>query len=434
MSPNTRRSIVIVGGGATGVLLAVHLLRDRGANVQVTLIEKRRELGRGVAYSTCADDHVLNVAAGNMGAFADDPAHFWRWLRTRDLVPEGDRFVFVPRRHYGDYLGTVLADVADDRLVVLTAAATDICGNAVHLDDGAVIAADAVVLATGHDAAPRPAGIRPGSAADTPLPPDASVMIRGAGLSAIDAWLTLADAGHRGPVAIVSRHGRLPLRHLAVDKATLTGVPLGASAHDFMRWFRAAIRAHRGDWRSVVDGLRPYNQGIWQAWPEAERRRFLRHIRPFWNIHRHRLPAAIHDRVVAAIASGRLTIHATRRGAAPDPARFARIYDCTGLFQDIERGSNPLLRSLAARGAIRPDALRIGVDVTTQCAVIARDGAVSDRLFALGPLTRGTFFEIEAVPDIRVQAAALAERLGTSAYFDAVRPSSFSTPAIRPFI
>lgn len=402
MSLDSRRSIVIIGGGASGVLLAAHLLRDRTAPVQVTLVEKRRELGRGLAYSTCADDHVLNVAAGNMGAYADDPAHFWHWLRARDLVPDGDRFVFVPRRHYGDYLGHVLAELADDRLVVLNATAVDIADGEVRLDNGIALAADAIVLATGHNHSPPPP--------DAPSP-DAPVLIRGTGLSAVDTWLGLTDAGHRGPIAMVSRHGRLPLRHRAVDKTTLTGVPLGASAHDFIRWLRAAIRTHGGDWRSVVDGLRPYNQRIWQGWPQVERRRFLRHIRPFWNIHRHRLPAAIHDRLIAAIASGQLTIHSTLRGTASDPAAFAHIYDCTGLFHDIERSSSPLLRRLARRGDIRPDPLHIGVGVTTGGEIIARNGAVSPGLFALGPLTRGTFFEIEAIPDIRVQAAALAERL-----------------------
>lgn len=403
MSPDSRFSIVIIGGGASGVLLAAHLLRDQTAPVQVTLVEKRRELGRGLAYSAIADHHVLNVAAGNMGAYADDPAHFWHWLRARDLVPDGDRFVFVPRRHYGDYLGHVLEQVADDRLIVLNAMAVDIADGEVRLDNGIALAADTIVLATGHKQPPPPP--------DAPLPPDAPVLIRGTGLSAVDTWLSLMDAGHRGPIAMASRHGRLPLRHRAVDKATITGVPVGASAHDFMRWLRAAIRTHGGDWRSVVDGLRPYNQRIWQGWPEAERRRFLRHIRPFWNIHRHRLPAAIHDRLIAAIASGQLTIHSALSGAAPDPAAFARIYDCTGLFHDIERSSNPLLRCLARRGDIRPDPLHIGVDVTIDNEIIARDGAVSPGLFALGPLTRGTFFEIEAIPDIRVQAAALAERL-----------------------
>ncbi len=410
MSPTGRKSIVIIGGGASGVLLAAHLLRDRKARVQVTLIEKRRELGRGVAYSTCADDHVLNVVAGNMSAFPDDPDHFWRWLRARDLVAEGDRFLFVPRRHYGDYLGTVLADAADPRLVVLTATATDVVDGAVQLDNGINLAADAIVLATGHDEAARPGTVRPGSPADTPLPPDAPVLILGTGLSAVDAWLTLSDGGHRGPIALVSRHGRLPLRHRAVERAVIDNVPLGASARDLMRWLRATVRAHGGDWRGMVDGLRPWNQRIWQAWPDHERKRFLRHIRPFWAVHRHRLPPAIHDRLIAAIASGQLSVYSALRGA-PDPAAYARIYDCTGLLQHVERSSNPLLRALAARGDIRPDPQHIGIDVTARCETIARDGGISGSLFALGPLTRGAFFEIEAIPDIRVQAAALAAHL-----------------------
>jgi uncharacterized NAD(P)/FAD-binding protein YdhS len=207
------------------------------------------------------------------------------------------------------------------------------------------------------------------------------------------------------------------------------------SAAEFTRWFRRTVREHPGDWRSVVDALRPFSQRIWQNWGQADRRAFLTRLRPYWNIHRHRLPGAIHDRLAAAIASGRITIRLTLRDEAPDTASYAQIYDCRGLFADMEQSSNRLLEWLIQRGRIRPDPLHIGIDVTPECQIIARDGTPSDLLYALGPLTRGTFFEIEAVPDIRMQAAALARRLNTPDYSAAARrPSSFSTPSISPFM
>jgi uncharacterized NAD(P)/FAD-binding protein YdhS len=178
-----------------------------------------------------------------------------------------------------------------------------------------------------------------------------------------------------------------------------------------------------------VDGLRPHNQSIWQSWSDAERRQFLEHMRPYWNIHRHRLPANIYQPLTRALSAGRLHIEAgrllalerrgngvrvtlRRRGETqPGTLDVARVYDCGGLAVDVERSSNPLLQALVARGIARPDPQHIGLDVSPDCEVLDRSGAVSPRLHAVGPLTRGTFFEIEAIPDIRLQAARLAVKL-----------------------
>ena len=438
-----RLSILIVGGGASGVLLAAHLLRS-ATDIRVTLIERRPQLGRGVAYSTRQLDHVLNVAAPGMSAYADDPDHFWRWLRKRHLVTEAERFVFVPRRHYGSYLADVLAEVEastpshlhivhDECIDLVTTGA----GVEAKLASGASLVARAAVLAVGHETNPARAkgiAVRVGSEADTPLDPEAPVLLLGSGLSMVDAWLSLAEAQHRGPITVVSRHGLLPKAHRQVHPIPLEAadVPFGTELHYFTAWSRDLVEeaAGRGeDWRSVVDALRPFNQRIWQNWSVSSRRRFLSHVRPFWNIHRHRLPPDLHARLVAAVASGQVRLVAgtyldierqgtevratVRRKGAGNLTFFdvARVYDCGGISVDVEQSTNPAIQSLLARGDIRPDSLHIGLEVDPECRTIDRFGTPSDRLLAVGPLTRGTFFEIEAIPDIRVQCADLAGRL-----------------------
>src|ERR1700760_4708371 len=110
MSTQTARRVIIIGGGASGVLLACQLFRDPGYDLRVTLIEKRPQVARGVAYSTLRDEHLLNVHAANMSALPDDPDHFWRWLSARPdrhpLCP--DPYCFVPRRLYGDYIASLI--------------------------------------------------------------------------------------------------------------------------------------------------------------------------------------------------------------------------------------------------------------------------------------------------------------------------------------
>jgi uncharacterized NAD(P)/FAD-binding protein YdhS len=91
----------------------------------------------------------------------------------------------------------------------------------------------------------------------------------------------------------------------------------------------------------------------------------------------------------------------------------ARVVNCSGPGCDYDRIQHPLVRSLLADGQVRPDPLRLGLDVTGNCATRDRHGAISRRLFAVGPVTKGAFWEITAVPDTRDQCESLARHLAT---------------------
>lgn len=444
MSGAGRNSVTIIGGGASGVLLAAHLLRDPQTDIRVTLIERRGQFGQGLAYSANQRDHRVNVPARGMSAFADDPEHFWRWLQGRNYPGAQSSWVFVPRRLYGTYLEHVLAEAGrskQGRLVVLSEEVLSLKENRTGIEtvlaNGTSLASHNAVLAVGHETQPsrgRGIAVRLGSERDTPLDPDASVVILGSGLSMVDTWVSLAEAEHRGPIIVVSRNGLLPKGHRDVPPINIDAadVPFGTSMPYFMAWFRALVRettAACGDWRSVVDGLRPYNQRLWQSWSRHSRRQFLRHLRPWWNIHRHRLPPELHEGLVRAIAQGQVKLIAAEfvgverdgmavratirpRGTnARETLEVARVYDCGGVSVDVMSSSNPVIRDLVATGRAKADELRIGLDVDDNCAVIDSEGRVTERLLVVGPLTRGRFFEIEAIPDIRVQAARLAARI-----------------------
>jgi uncharacterized NAD(P)/FAD-binding protein YdhS len=244
-------SVTIIGGGASGVLLAAHLLRDPARDVRVTLLERRGQYGQGVAYSASQRDHKVNVPARGMSAFPDDPDHFWRWLQARDYPGSESSWVFVPRRLYGVYLEHVLAEAGRSRpgrLLVLAeeALSVHLAGKGVEtlLGNGTSLVSRHVVLAVGHETQPargRGIAVRVGSDRDTPLDPEAPVIILGSGLSMVDAWLSLAQSNHRGPILVVSRNGFLPKGHrdvppLPIDAAD---VPFGTNLPYFLRWFRA---------------------------------------------------------------------------------------------------------------------------------------------------------------------------------------------------
>ncbi|MDX8495954.1 FAD/NAD(P)-binding protein [Mesorhizobium sp. VK22B] len=438
-------SIIIVGGGASGVVLAAHLLKSPNPDLRVTLIEKRPHFGQGMAYSTLLSAHVLNVNASGMSAYADDPTNFARWVLERGLAKPDQGPFYAPRSLYARYLKELLDDLEEreresGRLRLIREESLSIsptsAGVEVALANGTSVVGHLAVLATGHDEQPgafQGRAIRMGSDADTVLDAQAPVLVLGTGLSMVDAFLSLEQRGHRGGIIAVSRRGLLPSPHRKGNpiKLDVADIPLGTQLSYFVGWFRNLIRENQkagGDWRDVVDGLRPFNQKIWQNWPSSAKRRFVEHTKAWWDIHRHRMAPQVYQRVTEAVRSGRIRLVAGRvvdiepndgfvvkiqqRGTqALETLEVARIYDCMGIARDISKTSNGVVRSLVERGLARPDPLRLGLDVTARCELIATDGTVSSKILAVGPLTRGTFFEIDAIPDIRVQSAKLSKQL-----------------------
>lgn len=440
--------VTIIGGGASGVLLAAHLLRSANERLQVTLIEQRAELGAGVAYGTNDRSHLLNVRATNMSAFADDDGHFARWLQhhAAEAAPQAPSpFYFAPRQLYRDYLASLLAPhFASGHLERVRGTAAAIAEDAaaliVRLSDGRIISSDRVVIATGNEGARLPAApwrYDGWQSAEPPaIAPAAPVVMIGTGLTMIDWALSLLNAGHQGSITAISPHGLLAHAHLPTRPLTISAadVPLGQPMHAVTRWIRGEVRkaeATGGDWRSVIDAIRPHTQRLWQSFSVETKRQFLRHARPWWDQHRHRIAPAAAETIASARKRGQLSIVAARlkgfseRGSGVDviidPAKSAAgepkqlyaetVFECRGRSSDITRTENPLLRALLESGQARPDPLLLGIDVTPECAMLDAKGVASQRLFAIGPLTSGVFWESVAVPDIRLQAARIAGQL-----------------------
>jgi uncharacterized NAD(P)/FAD-binding protein YdhS len=440
------RHAIIIGGGASGVLLAYQLLQNADFGFRVTLIEQRPEIGRGPAYHTSNPEHVLNVRAANMSALPDDPEHFWRWLSNR---PEGplcpDPYCFVPRRTYGDYLAGLTASLTSSgsalpRFTILHGQCVDLsegaAGVVVTLADGARCVGDVAVLATGNDSpiAKLPCDTDPWAPPPGAVDKDATVLILGTGLTMVDYVLSLLRDGHRGQIVAMSRRGLLAKAHRRTDPMRIdeSDIPFGASARQLLRWLRGRIDTHMtkdGDWRSVIDAIRPFTQRLWQELPLSSKRRFLEHARAWWDVHRHRMAPEVEMRLAQALAAGRLVpvaakvtgiapnaagalVHYRRRGQSESASlQVGLIVDCTGIVKDPRATGNPLIQRLFEQGLARTDALHIGIDIAEDCAVIDRTGTASRRLFAVGPLTRAAFWEIVAIPDIRNQCAELAARL-----------------------
>ncbi len=441
--------IGIIGGGFSGCLLAVQLLRRAPAGTAITIIESADELGRGAAYGTVNPEHLLNVRAGNMGAFPDDPHDFHAWLSANgDSSPAS---TFMSRMRYGDYVGHVLrAAVADHAGKVSVSFVAGVASAlhagahpAVSLADGRRLTFDRIALCFGNLPPGSPPGVTDAArnsprylhdpwkarGLETILTND-DILIIGSGLTMADVVETLSRRGHRGKIAVISRHGVIPHRHEAAHPLTLPK-PTG-SLLEIFRAVRTTAKdapARGHDWRDVIDALRPWTIDLWRGLSLAERRQFLRHIRAHWDVHRHRVAPAVADTLAHAQQRDQLTVSAgrilsidfkdgafdvaiRRRGeSAVTRTSPAWIVNCTGPQGDYAKTSNPLVRNAVEAGVIRPDPLQLGLDVNDACMVIDATGAASPNISAVGPPTRGVFWEITSVPDIRRACVAMAETL-----------------------
>ncbi|WP_246591754.1 FAD/NAD(P)-binding protein [Nocardioides daeguensis] len=442
-TPRSRTRVAVIGGGASGVLTAINLLvRSDDPGLEVVVHEASGIVGRGVAYGTNDQRHLLNVRARHMSAFPDAPSDLLDWaLRTgRSSDPQG----FLPRADYAIYLQDRLADVADDRLRIRAGRVLDVVPTATGFEvvtERSSSSADAVVLCHGNQP-PRPLATADGAVVpDAPwhvanpwelarlrtLPADARVIVVGTGLTGIDTAITLLEDGPERHVTLVSRNGLLPKPHVGqAHTAWVTKVPDdAATADDIAAAVAEECRAaaERGvGWRAVVDGLRPLTQELWRRLPIAERRRFLEVHARDWEVRRHRMAPEIALRLQGYRYDDRLAVHAGSLHAVEDlggrcrvttnpghePVEVDAVVNCTGPLADVRRSADPLLRALVARGTVAPDPLALGIDATVDGAVVGADGRVVDGLFVVGPPRKGTLWESTAIPEIRGQAAQVA--------------------------
>jgi uncharacterized NAD(P)/FAD-binding protein YdhS len=433
--------IAIIGGGFSGTLTAVHLLRHAAPGTRILLIERSGDVGPGVAYATHDVRHLLNVPAARMSAVAGEPDDLVRWA---DVAPDA----YIPRRVYGEYLRARLASAAarsDARLERMTGEVVRLrparAAIELVLGDGGRVACDRAVLALGNLPGAPPCDLpddprivrdawRPGALEEGG---SASTVIVGSGPTAVDVALSVCGDDPRARVVMVSRHGRLPFAHLPGLRDAAPPPPLPGGALR-LRSLERHVRAHVGwaehagyDWRDVLDGLRPLVPELWGRLSVTDRATFLRERARSWEIRRHRLAPAVGAEVNALLTYGRLSVLAGGVEAVRPRARgvavclgggrtviAARVITCTGAGTDVTATPDPLVRRLLADGHASADALGLGLRATPAGALLDAAGRSDERVWLLGPLRRGELWESTAVRELRDQAETVATGLCAS--------------------
>jgi len=456
--PAQEFTVAVIGGGFTGTTLAAQLVRHTEPSFSVVVIEKSGLPGRGVAYGTECKSHLLNVSAKDMSAFPEDRGHFLRWAKSNcdwDVEPCS----FLPRKEYGRYLGTIFSEAAlsdgKGRLQWKRdeARAFSPTGSGkieIRLRSGARILAETVVLALGNFPSSDP--FLPGRTLASPgHAPDPyfsdpwsdaslegvehlnSILLLGSGLSSVDVAVELRYRGFPGTIHIVSRRGLLPHSHKAHSLwPNFWNEHSPKCVRGLLHLVRDQVReAERQgiDWRGVISCLRQVTPQIWQSLPEAEQRRFLRHVRPYWEVHRHRAAPEVAQLIDDQRSNGRIRLYAgritnyrergsrveityrERKSGAETCLSADRVINCTPPETDCRRLTDPLLTSLLSQGLMRPDPLCLGLETSVDGALIDRDGVVSDSLYAVGSARKGSLWESTAVPEIREQVYQLVQHL-----------------------
>jgi uncharacterized NAD(P)/FAD-binding protein YdhS len=453
-----RTTLVIVGGGFCGTVLAANLLRRPPAEAaDIVLVERGSAMGRGVAYAVREFPYLLNVPAARLSADSRDPLQFLRFAQGR--APDVDGEDFLPRALYGDYLQDLLlqaerAAPAGVRLVRVFDEVRDVTRGggdralAVEFSDRAPIAADRVILALGNPPSPMPpwaAGIsdHPGYRHDPwelpkTLSAQHSVLIVGNGLTMADAASALTQDGGRSPqLHTISRRGLVPLPQTTFRASAVRGngetmLARAGSLRQLLAMVRELTReveTRGGDWREVVTFIRHLAPVLWPRLPTAEQRRFVRHLQAYWDIHRHRMPPQLGDHIASLRRSGRLQVNAgridsvtaagerlmvswrPRGGGGSATLAVDLIVNATGPDYAIKRAAVPLLESLRRTGWVSEDPLNLGLRTARFGACVDAQGRPSEHLFYLGPMLRAGHWESTAATELGAHAEQLAAHL-----------------------
>ena len=457
MVSNSEFSVVIAGGGFCGILTLINLIRKANRHVSITIINSGYPIACGVAFKTYSDKHLLNVEARNMSAFADEPDHFVEWCRNNQSIDIDDEEIpttYFPRNIYGLYLEEIFSNSISEAgnhvsINIIDDEVVDIHHEKKTFDvitgGGKKIRADKIILATGNSE-PGPPVLNDPAFLNSPnyfsnpwcesavngLKNNEDVLIIGGGLTMVDVIIGLREKNFKGKIISLSPHGFniLPHRKAPPQRYILDELSPPYDLETLFRLFYKHIRQARKHGQSgetVVDAIRAKTQEIWKNLSLVDKKKFMAHLRHLWGVARHRLPAEVHEGMKNMIREKKLEVIAGRiqkireceKGieviaqSRKDQTEFilnvSRVINCTGPQTDIRKQNSKLYDSLLKKGMVRPDEMNLGIDASDNYEIIKSDNTVNKSLFAIGSLLKGKLWESTAVPELRIQAARVAD-------------------------
>jgi len=386
MNSQGKKTVAIIGSGASGVscliqLVLKHVVNRCSIRLSIQLYEKKKEFGTGLAYGTGQEGHLLNTKAGLMGIMPGEKLHFVHWMHQHKEAIEKEfpqvsthPDAYPPRMLYGTYVREMLEDylqLAESHGIevvkrqeevidvsILTEKRVRLYTNKDQNDN-----VDYVILATGTPLSTTFSELAHlENFLSSPWPSkhlvqkierkDAVVAIVGSSLTAIDAFITLTENGHLGPITFFSLRGLLP-RVQAATEGTFTRKVLTLSSirklirenrrslrvKDLIRLFRAEVEgalARKIDWsaeermhkdplqlleadikeamsgnsifQNILYSLREESYSIWKLLPVDQKDLFIKWVKPYFDINRHAIPLENGIKLRNALQKGQLSI------------------------------------------------------------------------------------------------------------------------------
>ncbi len=413
---------MVVGGGASGALVAIALQQAGIRSTQIDIAEPSELLGEGLAYQTRDPLHRLNVPAEKMSAIEELPTNFAEWSGAPS-------YTFMPRGTYGTYLRNLL-DVGISHIKEYVVDFAIEPNNQVNVTFASGITKNykALLLAMGHGKARIPEFLMDLPASPRiiqdvwdggDLPQCRNLLCFGTGLTFVDVAMTHLARGPLNTVIAVSGSGNLPEPHAKSQIAPLAPTLSEVDSLEKLRFYFAKA----GDsWREAADGLRPIMEAVWRSFSIEERDEFLRTEGSLWSRRRHRIAPDVADRVSEEMALGRITVRSGKVSkinfvddevslTLEDGHVFVGDYLALCIGRDYEL-SDPLTLNLLADGKTSRGPLGMGLSVDVSTGLLLKpNGDSYSNIYALGPLRSGEAFETTAIPEIRKQATMIAQRL-----------------------
>lgn len=423
----------IIGGGVSGTLLAINLIKNNPDNLVINIIEKDKDkFNLGVAYHTSEITHLLNVRAIGMSIFKDEPEHFINWLNDNGY--EYTKTDFVPRMIFGEYVQHYYNLYTKNTNVKVNVIFDEVV-NLHKLDKWHVelttqtLTSDKVVLALGHISIAEMDMLKYSNISKyfrTPwvnnifdsIEPTDEVLMIGSGLTADDIILSLNKRNHKGKIYCISRRGLQPFSHQIFDPyPSFFSEIEGKDINQIFSIVRSHLKIAKEP-RAVIDSLRPFTQTIWKSLSNEDKSRFLRHLNPLWNVIRHRMPESTYQTLSNMESKNRLEFLSGRINSISEDNRITikyndknqqkeitvdAIINCIGPESNYKRIKMPLISNLLDNHIIENNDNGITIKVN--------DYKIKDGLYVIGPLLKGELFEATAVPEIRVQAEELSKLL-----------------------
>jgi len=455
--------IGIVGGGFSGTMLAVQLIRHSNKRIEIVVVNETENFALGVAYNPYSSNHLLNVVAGKMSAFPDQADHFVNWLITQPEFKSQDleilKKTFVPRKVYGHYLTDLWVEykkIAKNKGIVVSEVVgrvTKLNMNqnkpSILLENNQILHFDKCVIATGNQLPGNPI-VQNSSFFESSkyfqnpwkiesvqgLKKTDVVLIVGNGLTMVDTVLGLLQQGYQGKIYSLSRHGYGIIPHreskfaFTIDRETkLTEMSLLELVH-FVNSNRKKLDLEGSSPEVIVDAFRPYTQEIWKGLSLKERKLFMSRLRHLWGVLRHRVPLQVQTIIQQLVVEEKLEIlsgkildftenpnsicvkYGNNKTHTIESLEVTRIINCTGPESDLRKLEDHFLHHAYNERILFQDELKLGICTDLETFRVKKiNGGTHNNLYTIGTNLKGELWESTAVNELRIQVDNLAKQV-----------------------